>query len=158
MNLDVLRRYTAELLGTFALVFIGCGTRDIVGETHDPAGILMVHLAFGLTVAAMIYTLSYLSSAHFNPAITLGFAIARRFPWRFVVPFWIAQFAGALCASTMHFLILPSEKVTAAHFGATTPKIGDFQAVVLEIALTFFLMYVSMGTATDKRFNRSEGG
>ena len=46
----------------------------------------------------------------------------------------------------------------AAHFGATTPKIGDFQAVVLEIALTFFLMYVSMGTATDKRFNRSEGG
>ena len=158
LSKDMFRRYAAEFIGTFALVFFGCGARSMVGDTTDFAGILLVHLAFGLTVAAMIYTLSYISSAHFNPAITLGFAIARRFPWRFVVPFWIAQFAGALCASTMHFLILPSEKVMAAHFGATTPKIGDFQAVVLEIALTFFLMYVSMGTATDKRFNRSEGG
>jgi len=58
MNLDVLRRYAAEFLGTFALVFFGCGTRIMVGDTENPAGILVVHLAFGLIIAAMIYTLS----------------------------------------------------------------------------------------------------
>lgn len=155
---DMFRRYGAEFIGTFALVLFGCGARSMVGDTTNFAGIILVHLSFGLTVAAMIYTLSYISSAHFNPAITLGFALARRFPWRFVVPFWVAQFGGALCAITVNSLILPSDKVIAAHYGATIPKIGDIQTIALEIVLTFFLMYVSMGTATDKRFNRSEGG
>src|SRR5690348_1377038 len=92
MHPDMLRRYAAEFLGTFALVFFGCGTRIMVGgETQDFAGILMVHIAFGFTIAAMIYTVSHISGAHFNPAITLGFATARRFPWRYVLPYWIAQ-------------------------------------------------------------------
>ncbi len=157
MKPDVLRRYTAELIGTFALVFMGCGTRDMVGETHEPAGILVVHLAFGLTVAAMIYTLSYLSSAHFNPAITLGFAIARRFPWRQVPPFWLAQFLGAILAIAVHAMFIPQEAM-AVHYGATIPKVGIWQALGVEIVLTFFLMFVSMGSATDKRFNRADSG
>lgn len=157
MRLHMLHRYGAELVGTFALVFFGCGARDMIGDTRNFAGILVVHLTFGLTVAAMIYIFSYISSAHFNPAVTLGFALARRFPWRYVLPYWLAEVVGAFLAITAHALILP-DQATAAHFGATTPQIGPLPALTLEVILTFFLMLVSMGTATDKRFKRSEGG
>lgn len=157
MRMNGLRRFTAEFIGTFALVFFGGGVRAMVGDTNNFAGILMVHLAFGLTVAAMIYVFSYISAAVFNPAITFGFALSRRFPWRYVLPYWIAQFGGALFASFLHFLLFP-DKAAAAHYGATTPKIELLPALVIEIVLTFFLMMVSMGTATDKRFVRAEGG
>ncbi len=155
--MDNLRRYAAEFIGTFALVFFGCGVRAMVGDTDNFAGILMVHLGFGLTVAAMIYMLSYISAAVFNPAITLGFAVARRFPWQQVLPYWVAQFAGAIFASFLHSLLLP-DKALAAHYGATSLKIGIVPGLILEAILTFFLMMVSMGTATDKRFVRADGG
>lgn len=157
MRLAMFRRYGAELIGTFALVFFGCGARDMVGDTRDFAGILLVHLAFGLTVAVMIYIFSYISSAHFNPAITFGFAISRRFPWLYVLPYWVAQLLGAFLAIALHTCILYPQ-AASAHFGATIPKIAVLPALLLEIVLTFFLMLVSMGTATDKRFKRSEGG
>src|ERR1700694_33866 len=128
MKTDILRRSIAELLGTFALVFIGCTTRAMVGATTKFAGILVVHLAFALTVAAMIYTLSHISAAIFNPAITLGFAVAGRFPWRYVFPYWLAQFAGAILAVSLELLILP-QKASAVHFGATQPKAGIFPAL-----------------------------
>jgi MIP family channel proteins len=158
MRADMLRRYACEFLGTFALVFFGCGTRIMVrGETQDFAGILMVHITFGFTIAVMVYTVGHISGAHFNPAITLGFATARRFPWRYVFPYWLAQFAGVLFASTMHFLLFP-DKAAYAHYGATTPKIGLGQALVLEIILTFLLMLVSMAVATDRRVNKVAAG
>lgn len=157
MKSDVFRRCLAEFIGTFALVFIGCGTRIMVGDTTNPAGILVVHMAFAFTIAAMIYTMSYISSAHFNPAITLGFALARRFPWKLVLPYWLAQLAGAIFASSMHFLLF-ADKASAVHYGATIPKVGVIQALVIEIILTFFLMYVSMASATDKRFKRADSG
>lgn len=150
-------RCAAEFIGTFALVFLGCGTRAMVGDTTDFAGILVVHMSFAFTIAAMIYMLSYISSAHFNPAITLGFALSRRFPWRYVLPYWLSQFVAALLASSLHFLILP-EKAAAVHFGATIPKVGIVQALAVEVVLTFFLMLISMATATDKRFKRSDSG
>lgn len=157
MQTGMLRCYAAECIGTFALVFFGCGTRALIGDTQNFAGILVVHMAFAFTVAAMIYALSYLSSAHFNPAVTLGFAISRRFPWRYVVPYWLAQFGGAILASTCHFILFP-EKAAAVHFGATTPKVGIAQSIAIEIILTFFLMLVSMASATDKRFVRADSG
>jgi glycerol uptake facilitator-like aquaporin len=147
------RRYLAELLGTFALVFFGCGARDMVGDTSDFAGILLVHLTFGLTVAAMIYMFSYLSSAHFNPAVTFGFALARRFPWRYVLPYWLAQIFGAVLAICCHALFF-GDQARAAHYGATIPKIGVFPALGIEVVLTFFLMMVSMASATDKRLKK----
>ncbi len=154
---DMLRRYAAEFLGTFALVFFGCGTRAMIGDTQNFAGILVVHIAFGFTIATMIYALSFLSAAHFNPAITLGLAVARRFPWRYTLPYWVVQFGGAILASTLHFLLLP-EKAAAANFGATTPKVGIPQALVIEFIMTFFLMLVTMVMATDKRANRAAAG
>jgi MIP family channel proteins len=157
MKLDALRRYAAEFIGTFALLFFGCGVRDMIGDTQDFAGILVVHLAFGLTIAVMIYMLSYISAAIFNPALTFGFAVARRFPWRHVVPYWIAQFAGAICACGLHALLFP-EKAAAAHYGATMLKVGIVPGLIIETVLTFFLMMVNMGSATDKRFVRAQGG
>jgi aquaporin NIP len=105
----------------------------------------------------MTYTLSLISGAHFNPAITLGFAASRRFPWRYVPFYWVAQFAAVFFASTLHFLVL-SDKAAAAHYGATIPKIGLGQALAIEIILTFFLMLVSMGVGTDRRVNRVATG
>jgi len=157
MKTDILRRSIAELIGTFALVFIGCTTRAMVGDTTNFAGILVVHLAFSLTIAAMIYTLSHISAAVFNPALTLGFAVSGRFPWRYVLPYWLAQFVGAILAVSLDLLILP-QKAPAVHFGATLPKAGIVPALVIEVILTFFLMLVNMAAATDKRFKRSDSG
>ena len=157
MKIHIMQRCVAELIGTFALVFIGCTTRAMVGDTTNFAGILVVHLAFALTIAAMIYTLSHISAAVFNPALTLGFALAGRFPWRYVLPYWLAQFVGAVLAVALDLLPLP-QKAPAVHFGATQPKAGLVPALIIEVVLTFFLMLVNMASATDKRFKRSDSG
>lgn len=158
MKIDILRRCIAECIGTFALVFIGCTARAMVGDTTtDFAGILVVHLAFALTIAAMIYTLSHISAAIFNPALTLGFAVSGRFPWRYVLPYWLAQFVGAVLAVSVDNILLP-QKASAVHFGATMPKAGILPALTIEIILTFFLMLVNMSSATDKRFRRADSG
>ena len=152
------RRYIAECIGTFALVFCGGTVRAMVGgETHDLAGVLQVHMTFGFTIAVMIYTFSRISGAHFNPAITLGFAATRHFPWRYVLPYWLAQCAGAVLASTMHFLLFPNE-AAIAHFASTRPQIGYVQAVVVECILTFILMLVSMAVGTDRRISQAIAG
>ena len=122
-----------------------------------PAGYLMIYLVFGLTLAVMTYALSHISGAPFNPAITLGLAITHRFPRRHLIPYWIAQFAGALLASTLHFILIP-QKALVAHFGATIPTIGPIQALFIEAIITFFLMLVTMSTATDQRVNRAAVG
>jgi MIP family channel proteins len=127
------------------------------GDTHDLAGVLQVHMAFGFTIAVMVYTFSRISGAHFNPAITFGFAMARRFPWRQVLPYWLAQFAGAIFASAMHFLLLGND-AASAHFAATLPHTGYAQAVVIELILTFLLMMVSMAVATDRRVSSAVAG
>src|SRR5947209_5775285 len=157
MKRDILRLSAAEFLGTFALVFVGCSTRAMVGETTNPAGILVVHMAFAFTIATMIYTLSHISAAVFNPALTLGFAVSGRFPWRYVLPYWLAQFAGAIIAVALDLLLLP-QKAPAVHFGATQPKAGILPALIIEVVLSFFLMLVNMASATDKRFKRSDSG
>jgi MIP family channel proteins len=153
----ILRRCIAECIGTFALVFMGCTTRAMVGDTTNFAGILVVHVAFAFTIAAMIYTLSHISAAIFNPALTLGFAVSGRFPWRYVLPYWLAQFVGAVLAISLDSLLLP-EKAPLVHYGATIPKVGILPALTIEIILTFFLMLVNMSSATDKRFERSDSG
>lgn len=157
MKISLIQRCIAEMIGTFALVFIGCTTRAMVGDTTNFAGILVVHLSFALTIAAMIYTLSHISAAVFNPALTLGFAVAGRFPWRYVLPYWLAQFMGAIIAVALDLLLLP-QKAPAVHFGATQPKAGILPALIIEVVLSFFLMLVNMVPATDKRFKRSDSG
>ena len=157
MNPVMLRRYGAEFLGTFAYVFFGCGARIFVGYSGDLSGRLVIYFTFGFTLFTMTYALSHISAAPFNPAVTFGLAITRRFPWRYVLPYWVAQVSGALAASSMHLILFP-QKALATQFGATIPSVGPLQAVAVEAIMTFFLMLVSMSSATDKRVNRGTVG
>jgi len=147
MNNQLLKRSAAEAIGTFAIVFFGCGAL-MVGERF--AGSMSgaaVPVIFGLTVAAMIYTFGHVSGAHFNPAVTLAFAIARHFPRREVVAYWIGQFAGAIVASTLLYFILP----LGSHYGETVTHVPLVSAFMWEVMVTFFLMLVVMAVATDTR-------
>ncbi len=145
------QRYLAEFLGTFALVFAGCGAAISNGVFGGVVSHVGVALTFGFVVAVMIYALGPISAAHFNPAVTVGFAVARRFPSKHVPAYVLAQSSGALLASTLHGLLYGLESARSAQFGATIPAVAWGSAVGFEVILTFFLMLVIMAVATDAR-------
>lgn len=153
----MLRRYGAEFFGTFAYVFFGCGVKIVQGNSENAASRLLIYLTFGLTLFIMTFALSHISAAPFNPATTFGLAVVRRFPWRYVWPYWLAQVTGGVAASFLHFLLL-ARKAEATAYGATVPPVGDFRAIVIEGISTFFLMFVFMASATDKRVSRAITG
>src|SRR5436190_6826538 len=129
----------AEGIGTFGLVFAGCGAIMIDRLSGGQITHVGVGLVFGLIITVMIYALGHISGAHFNPAVTLGFVLARHFPLRRLVGYWTAQVAGAtLAAATLRLLL-----GDVAHLGATTPagSGGAWQSFGLEALLTFFLMF-----------------
>ena len=147
------RSLAAEAVGTFALVFAGCGA-IMVDETTHALGHVGVAISFGLVIMVMIYALGHISGAHFNPAVTLGFAVTRRFPATRVPAYWAAQLVGALAAA----LVLRASLGDIAHVGATLPAGSDGQAFLWEGVLTFFLMLVIIAVATDVRAGRRGGG
>ena len=106
-----------------------------------------IGLTFGLAVAAMIYATGHLSGAHLNPAVSLAFALTRHFPVRDLLPYWVAQLAGATLAALMLRLLFGQ----TANLGATLPRGPAWQSLILEGILTFFLMFVIMAMATDSR-------
>jgi len=139
----------AEGIGTFGLVFAGCGAIMINTLSNGQITHVGVGLVFGLVVAAMIYATGHLSGAHLNPAVTLGFVLARHFPLRRLAVYWMAQLLGALAAIGCLRLLLGN----VAHLGATVPagNGGTWQAFGFEVVLTFILMFVIMAVATDTR-------
>jgi MIP family channel proteins len=139
--------YLAEFIGTFTLVFAGCGAIVIDRVTRGQITHVGVAISFGLVVAAMIYAIGHISGAHINPAVTLAFALTRHFPPYPLPLYWTAQLAGASVAAG----VLRALFGDVAHLGATLPSGGDGQSLVLEIILTFFLMFVIMAVATDDR-------
>lgn len=149
-----LHKATAELVGTFALVFAGCGSVMVSERITGSVSPSAIPLVFGLVVAAMIYAVGHISGAHFNPAVTLGFAVARRFPVRQVLAYWAAQFIGAILAIALLWLLLPA----GAGFGATVPALPALQALGWEVVLTFFLMFVIIAVATDTRAEGTMAG
>ncbi|MDX6544909.1 MAG: aquaporin [Gaiellales bacterium] len=140
------RSALAEAVGTFALVFAGCGA-IMVDATSHALGHVGVAISFGLVIMVMIYALGHISGAHFNPGVTFAFALTRHFPWPRVGVYWAAQLAGGLAAA----LVLRGSLGDVAHVGATLPAGGDGQAFLWEAVLTFFLMFVIMAVATDTR-------
>lgn len=138
MEKESMRRYVCELIGTFALVFVGTGA-IIVNDTRD--GVIThagIAIAFGLIIMVMIYAVGEISGAHFNPAVTVAFWITGRFPLDQIAPYIGCQFLGATLASTLLRFILPPHPT----LGATLPTIAAPNAFVMEIVLTFFLMFV----------------
>jgi MIP family channel proteins len=110
-----------------------------------------IALTFGFVVAVMIYALGPVSAAHFNPAVTVGFAAAGRFPWRHVPAYVAAQCGAAVCASALHGLLFGSVVAATAGYGATRPVVPLPAAAALEVVLTFILMLVIAAVATDRR-------
>ncbi len=144
---DTLRRALAEVVGTYGLVFAGTGAVTIDAVTGGAVSHVGVAITFGLIIMTMIYAVGHVSGAHFNPAVTLGFATARHFPPRLVPVYITAQLLGAVAAS----LTLRALFGNVAQLGATLPFGSDRQSFVLELVLTFFLMFVIMAVATDVR-------
>ena len=146
-TMPLLHKAVAEFIGTFALVFAGCGSLMVAERFPGsiPAG--LVPLVFGLVIAAMIYAVGHISGAHFNPAVSFGFAVARHFAWRHLLFYWSAQCLGAIAAMALLTAILPAGLV----YGATLPSVTLLQAFAWEFVLSFFLMFVIIAVATDTR-------
>lgn len=142
-----MRKYLAELLGTFALVFCGTGAIIINQEASGVISHLGIAITFGLIVTAMIYTFGDISGAHFNPAVTIAFWAAKEFPVSQILPYIISQAIGAFLASfTLHFLFPHN-----IFLGATLPAGLPMQSFVLEFILTFMLMLVILHEAKGSK-------
>ncbi|CAF1859889.1 unnamed protein product [Brassica napus] len=142
------QKLIAEMIGTYFVIFSGCGVvvvNVLYGGTVTFPGVCVT---WGLIVMVMIYATGHISGAHFNPAVTLTFAIFRRFPW-YQVPLYVgAQLAGSLLASLTLRLMF---KVTPEAYFGTTPTDSAARALVAEIIISFLLMFVISGVSTDSR-------
>ena len=145
---NLLRRAGAEGLAAFALVFAGCGA-IVSNDKYDGAlGTVGIALTFGLIIMVMVYATGHLSGAHINPAVTIAFTLTRHFPSRDALAYVVAQIVGATAAA-LALLAVWTDK--PASLGATVPTVGVGSALVYEVLLTAFLMFVIMAVATDTR-------
>jgi aquaporin NIP len=142
------RRAAAEGLAAFALVFAGCGAAVTNARYGGALGAVGIALVFGLVIMVMVYATGHLSGAHINPAVTVAFTLTRHFPARDAAAYVAAQIAGAT-AGALLLLAMWTDK--PARLGATVPTVGSGTALVYEIVLTAFLMFVIMAVATDTR-------
>ena len=145
---DALRHFVAELVGTFALVFIGGGA--IMMATQGAGNLLTVAAAHGLILAIMV-TATMRISGHFNPAVTLGFLATRRIQPTMAGLYVVAQLAGAMAAAYAHRGLFPTEVYNAAQGGTQSIAlaVSGAQAFGLEALATFFLVFAVFGTAVD---------
>ena len=146
---DLPRRLLAEFVGTFVLLAGGCGAAAV---NYRMPGVLGGHagiaVAWGLIVAMIIFAIGHLSGAHINPAVTLAFASGRHFPWREVVPYWIAQ----LCGGVLGALAIAGLFGNESGLSLTQPHtVNVLTALVIETAITAILMLVAMAVATGTR-------
>ena len=145
---NLARRAAAEALAAFALVFAGCGAVVANAQYHAALGAVGTALTFGLVIMAMVYAIGHLSGAHINPAVTAAFTLTRHFPPREALAYVLAQCVGAIAAA---LLLLAAWTDKPAALGATVPSVSAGTAVVYEIVLTAFLMFVIVAVATDTR-------
>lgn len=151
--IPLFRRLAAELLGTFALVFAGCGAVAADQLSHGGVGPVGIALTFGLIVMVMIHAVGDVSGAHLNPAVTIGFWAARRFPASLVAPYAAAQAAGALAAALALDRLAPGTTL-----GVTRPAIPLASAFLLEVLLTSLLMFVILTVSTGSREQGPDAG
>lgn len=163
-QVSIVRAAVAEVVGTFILVFAGTAVvtaaalnKPIAGATYNS---LAVGLAFGLALAALVAAIGHVSGSHVNPAVTLGLASIRRFPWKYVPVYWIAQLIGAILASLAVWATFGDAARSVASLGATFPTMGTSmgQAFLMEVLITFILVFTVVAVATDTRAHASTAG
>lgn len=158
-------KLSAEFIGTFWLVFGGCGSAVLAAKFLSEDGIQLgigfagVALAFGLTVLTGAFALGHISGGHFNPAVSLGLALANRFPWKDFVPYFVAQVLGATVAGAVLLVVANGTgDFSASESGFATNGYGDrspggyslFACLVIEIVLTAVFLYVILGSTDDR--------
>lgn len=142
-----MKKYIAEAIGTFALVFCGTGAIIVNQETNGIVSHAGIAITFGLIVMAMIYASGDISGAHMNPAVSIAFFIAKRFKLSDLFPYIVSQITGAILASLVLKILFPSNEF----LGTTMPRNSDWQSFLLETILTFFLMLVIINVATGSK-------
>ncbi|XP_062232786.1 aquaporin NIP1-4-like [Phragmites australis] len=146
-SVSFLQQLLAEFFATFFLIFAGCGVIT-VNQKNGMATFVGVAVVWGMVVMAMIYAVGHVSGAHINPAVTLGFAVSGRFPWRKVPAYMLVQTVAATVASLMLRLMFGGSHEPAP---VNLPGGSNIQSLVLEFIITFYLMFVVMAVATDDR-------
>ena len=145
---NLARRALVEGLAVFALVFAGCGAIVADAEYGGALGAVGVALVFGLVIMVMVYATGHLSGAHINPAVTAAFTLTRHFPVREAAAYIPAQLGGAVAGALVLLAVWPDQP---ANLGATVPSVDVGSALLYELLLTAFLMFVIMAVATDAR-------
>ncbi len=145
--IDNFRKLLAECFGTYALVFAGTGAIIVNDTTGGVISHVGIALTFGLIVLAMIYAIGDISGCHLNPAVTIGFFLARRFGLSMVVPYIVSQILGAVLASLMMRALFPAHPT----LGATLPAGSFMQSFVLEFNLTLVLMFVILSVSSGSK-------
>ncbi|WP_369993664.1 MIP/aquaporin family protein [Winogradskyella sp.] len=143
------KKLWSEFIGTFAMVFCGCGAMTVNEITGGSITHVGVAITWGLIVMAMIYAFGEISGAHFNPAVTIGFAVAKKFEWKNVPKYILFQVVGAFMAIAILWVLFPESN----SFGHTYPAEGfePYKAFILELLLTFFLMVVIINVSTGSK-------
>ncbi|XP_075659893.1 aquaporin NIP2-1-like [Castanea sativa] len=142
-----LKKVLAEIIATYLLVFVTCGSAALSTSNEQRVPKLGASVAGGLIVTVMIYAVGHISGAHMNPAVTLAFAAVRHFPWKQVPVYAASQLTGAISAAyTLRLLLHPIKNL-----GTTTPMGTEIQALVMEIVVTFSMMFIASAVATDTK-------
>ena len=148
-----MKKYFAEMVGTFVLTFLGCGTAMFLGCT-TPAGVVGTAVAFGLAVVAMAYTIGGISGCHINPAITLGVALSGRMSWKDACGYWCGQVIGGIIAGVVLMLLTSVVAVPDLTGGLGTNGVanagGAVGACLVEVIATFIFVLVVLGTTDEK--------
>jgi aquaporin Z len=142
-----MKKYISEFIGTFSMIFCGTGAMTVNEVTGGEVTHVGIAITWGLIVMAMIYAFGETSGAHFNPAVTIAFAYAKKFAWKEVPKYIIAQVLGAFAASLVLWFLFPASE----YLGATIPTVDVWRAFVLELLLTFFLMLVIINVSTGSK-------